>query len=76
MKIWVNPRNKIWWDDRWWDKEIAIRRKARREWYCSECGRLIRKGEEYIDDIFIINDIFETRSYHHRVCLKCWKIDF
>jgi len=75
-KFWVNPLNRIWWHDKWWDKEIAYLRTAKKDWICDECFKEIKKGSKYVDDVFIVNDFLFSKSYHHRVCLKCWKIKF
>jgi hypothetical protein len=70
MKIELINKNEM---QRWWDTEIAIRRRARKDWNCDECNNQIKKSEEYVDDVFIINDYSFQKSYHHRICLRCWK---
>jgi len=59
-------------------KEFIITRTARKNYYCHECGALIAKGTDYIEDH--IN--YATRRidgggfrkyYCNKICLVCWK---
>jgi hypothetical protein len=71
-KVWVNPNP----GDRWWDREIVTLRRAAVDYHaCGECHNVIKKGDYYYEDKFIVYHSFGGRrkSYIHRVCRGCWR---
>ena len=65
-------------------REYVVKRKARKEYDCSECYRIIRIGEEYYADHFAssLGSQMTGNPYSHigqqswvtkKVCEDCWK---
>ena len=60
-------------------KEFIVKRKARKNAVCHECGKPIFIGDEYIEDH--INYVVASRSYGkpflkwytNKSCMKSWK---